>query len=173
MHKLNIDSVVCQVVHALYRKLKGVMPYRIHYQDDIYLLSLKTKTLANALKLDFDPELFIEQVRGEIAFIAATIARLYQSIKSSSLIIGKAEILKDLQRLCSRFAGMLESILDGDVANAVSLSPFFDEYRETSENLRLNVEEIKDVLNGMTSRETDTRYTISEEEYRCLFAGED
>ena len=139
----------------------------------IFLLSLKTKTLANALKLDFDGDLFNDQIRNEIAFVAETIDRLYQEIRSSSLIIGKAEILKGLQRLCSGFAELLESILDGKATNTSSLSPYFSEYREIRDNLLLSAEEIKGIMTGMSSRAQDIRYIISEEEYRCLFAGED
>ncbi len=149
------------------------MPYKIHYLDNIFLLSMKMKTLRNGLKLDFDADLFIDQIRDEITFVADTIDRLYQDVKASSLIVGKAEILKSLQRLCTGFANLLKSILDGKARCASSLQPYFSEYDDILENLTLNVEEIKNMITGINSRAHEMKYIISEEEYRCLFAAED
>ena len=149
------------------------MPYRIHYQDNIFLLFMKIKTLKNGLNLDFDADLFMDQIRDEIAFIADTIDRLYQGIKASSLIVGKAEILKSLQRLCSSFADLLQSILENKARSTAGLSPYFLEYEGIRANVLLNVAEIKNLATGMNSRAQEIKYIISEEEYRYLFAGED
>ena len=149
------------------------MPYRIHYQDNIFLLFLKIKTLKSVLKLDFDADLFIDHIRDDITFIADAIDRLYQGIRASSLIIGKAEILKNLQRLYSGFADLLESILNEKIPSSDYLAPYLTEYQGIRENLLLNAEEIKGMITGTSSRAREVKYIVSEEEYRCLFAGED
>ena len=146
------------------------MTHRIHYQDDIFFLSLKIKALRSGLNLDLDENLFLEQIHQEISFMAAVIENLYLELKQSSLILGKAEILKDIQRLKTGFIRLIDCVLDGKVHCSGALQLYFSEYERMRATFILNVEEIKNLISGINGRSHEIEYIVSEEELRYLLA---
>ncbi|MFI5368597.1 MAG: hypothetical protein ACHQ1F_06255, partial [Spirochaetia bacterium] len=105
------------------------MTRRINYEDDIFTLALQVRCLQDTLKLEVDPELFRERILGDITWIDATIGRLYQSLKESSLFVKRQEHLKELQKLKRAFAVALDALVEKRAPFAVHIAEKSGELR--------------------------------------------
>ena len=149
------------------------MSHKINFADNIFLLTMKIKTLKHILKLDIDGDLFQKRINEEIHFIAATSDEIYNLLKESQFIIDRAENLKNLQRLKFQFCQLLSAILDGTSSFSFSMEEYLEEYRIIRNDFMQDVGEIKAIIMGISEKTTEEKYIISEEEYRSLLAQED
>ena len=146
------------------------MANKINFSDNIFYLTMWVKTLNSSLKLDIDRQLFQKSVTREIGFLAATIDEIYSLLKSNAVIIDRGENLKGIQRLKIQFNHLLAAILEGNTDLA---QDHVGEYRKIQTRFREDIEEIRDIITGISEKSIEEKYTISEEEYRSLFAHED
>jgi hypothetical protein len=90
------------------------MPQMIHYQDDIFFLSVLVKALDQGLSVQSDPEHFRGQVSAELSFLDESIRTYCGLLTQNSLLIERAQYLKLLERTARSFALVLEKIVGGD-----------------------------------------------------------
>ena len=142
------------------------MTRRINYEDDIFTLALQVRCLQDTLKLEVDPELFRERILGDITWIDATIGRLYQSLKESSLFVKRQEHLKELQKLKRAFAGALDALVEKRAPFAVHIAEKNGELRAIRDSHLRDIEEIRSILAGKGAPEVE--HMVSTEELKFL-----
>ena len=124
------------------------MPQKIHYRDDIFLLSMMVKTLEACFALESDTEYYREKVVGDVFFIDATIRSLADILTQNSHLVARAEYLKLLERVSSDFRRALEKLHSGEspatedyAAIAPQVVSLISGQRSISLNLRSLLEE--------------------------------
>jgi hypothetical protein len=86
------------------------MSKMIHYQDDLFSLSVLVKSLDLMLATEADPEYFSERVDADLAFIGKSLQSFGSLLEQNTLLIERAECLKLLQRSAKAFVGILDRI---------------------------------------------------------------
>ena len=147
------------------------MTRRINYEDDIFTLSLQVRCLQDTLKLEIDPELFRDRLLGDIAWIDATIGRIYQSLREGSRYVKRKEHLRDLGRLKGTFADTLDALAESAVPFSGHVKDRLDSVRQVRDAHRRDVLEIKTMLAGTDTPEQE--HMVSAEELNLLMSAPD
>jgi hypothetical protein len=147
------------------------MTRRINYEDDIFTVALHVRCLQDTLKLDVDPELFRDRVLGDIAWIDATINRLYQSLRESSVYVKRQDYLRELSKLKRAFIDALDGLLEQGVPLADHLADSAADLRSRRELNARDIDAITGLLAGGGT--ADEEHIVSAEELRFLMTAED
>lgn len=86
------------------------MAKMIHYQDDLFSISVLVKSLDLMLATEADPEYFSERVDADLAFIGKSLRSFGSLLEQNTLLIERAECLKLLERSVKAFVGILDRI---------------------------------------------------------------
>jgi hypothetical protein len=86
------------------------MAKMIHYQDDLFSLSVLVKSLDFMLATEADPEYFSERVDSDLGFIGKNLQSFGALLEENTLLIERAECLKLLERNVKAFVGILDRI---------------------------------------------------------------
>jgi len=145
------------------------MPQKIHYRDDLFLLSTLVKTLEVSLSIEADPEYYRDKVVGDLFFIDATIRSLAENLIQNSHLSARAEYLKLLERVSSDFWRALERLQTGESPSAENYSAIAPQVkslvsgqRSISQNLRSLIDE------SLSSDSVDTDLVSGDEISRLL-----
>jgi hypothetical protein len=147
------------------------MTKKINYEDDIFALSLLLRSVSDIVKLDVDAEYFAERVDADIRFIDSAMRRVFQSLSSGPFFLKRQEYLKDLLKLKTSFADLLDAITEKRVTFAEFLSQPLARYREMR---GVNLREISDIrLSLSDSTGVEEENMVSENEYKILLSPTD
>ncbi len=144
------------------------MTRKINYEDDIFTLSLLTRTLRDMLKLEIDPEFFKERVSGDIVFLDSSINRVYQALDASPFFLKRSDYLKALQRLKRSFVDLLDDITARRVPFAEFLAGMEERCRGMSEAHGRDVLSIRSSLSQQGAAEEE--HMVSEDEFKILLS---
>ncbi len=147
------------------------MTRRINYEDDIFTVSLQVRCLQDMLKLDVDPELFRDRVLGDIAWVDATIGRLYRSLRDSPVFVKRQDHLRELSKLMRAFIDALDALVEKRVPFAEHVAESAPDLRSRREMSARDVDAITGLLAGAGSAEEE--HIVSAEELRFLMTAED
>ena len=150
------------------------MIMKVHYEDNLFFLSTLVKALKTGLAQDIDPEFFIDKVIEDIFFIDSSLAKTFNTLKSSTHLIKRKEYLRVLFRTKKVFIEFLEEIVGGKLAFSPNLEPFFPKLKNSlNEHIKDN-EEIHLLLeDGSDLAEAVEDDVISRTEYQFLLEEEE
>jgi hypothetical protein len=83
------------------------MSQMIHYQDDLFSLSVLVKSLDLILSTETDPDYFAERVESDLSFLDRSLVSFGGLLEQNTLLIERAEYLKLLERTVKTFIGVL------------------------------------------------------------------
>jgi hypothetical protein len=86
------------------------MSQMIHYQDDLFSMSVLVKSLDLILSTDTDPDYFAERIGEEIGFLDRSLRLFGSLLEQNTLLIERAEYLKLLERTVKAFVGVLDRL---------------------------------------------------------------
>ncbi|MDA8427200.1 MAG: hypothetical protein M0Z80_13820 [Treponema sp.] len=89
------------------------MPQIIHYQDDLFFLSVLIKALDSGLTTESDAEHFRTIVLENLEFIGSSLGRFLGLLELNIVLIDRAEYAKLLERTSRAYATVLERLLGG------------------------------------------------------------
>ena len=144
------------------------MTRRVNYEENIFFLALVLKQLTAALKLNVDADLFRERVVGDFQFLDRSLDRLYESLKSNQRMIDRLPHLRELQRLNTTLAGLLEEVLQGRSPLADELEADIDRLRGLRESRERQLRELSQEMSRHLAGEHEQ--VVSEEEFKGLLA---
>lgn len=147
------------------------MTRRINYEDDIFTVSLQLRCLQDILKLDVDPEFFRERILGDIAWIDAASARIYLSLRESSLSVKRQDYLLEIQKLKRSFQETLDALVEKRFTFAQHLGESLPDLAVRRDAAARDVEAIGALIAGAGS--PDEEHIVSPEELRFLMTAED
>ena len=148
------------------------MVRKINYEDDIFYLLLFLKRLHEGVKLDIDPEFFLDRVVDDIFFIDETVAELYRSISQSSLI-NKDQYLRDIQRVKKLMVERIEDILSRRAPLSGSLENFMQSFGDLCGTHRRDILDIKSILAGLSGESDEEEQMVSEKEIKLLLSDQE
>jgi hypothetical protein len=86
------------------------MSKMIHYQDDLFSLSVLVKSLDLILSTETDPDYFAERVESDLGFLDRSLQSFAAILEQNTLLIERPEYLKLLQRSVKSFIGVLDRL---------------------------------------------------------------
>ncbi len=86
------------------------MPQMIHYQDDLFSLSVIVKSLDLMLSTETDPDFFAGRVSGDVEFLDRSLRSFGSLLEQNTLLIERPEYLKLLERTVKAFVGVLDRL---------------------------------------------------------------
>ena len=92
------------------RLLHHAMSQMIHYQDDLFSLSVLVKSLDLILSTETDPDYFAGRVEGDIDFLGRSLRAFGALLEQNTLLVERAEYLKLLERTVKAFIGALDRL---------------------------------------------------------------
>jgi hypothetical protein len=106
------------------------MSKRIHFEDDIFYISLLIRNIRDALALDIDPELFVSRFADEVGFVDDVLAKLLAYLTDNERFIERDEQLANLGEAEGRFASALNLLQSGRGTVVEALAPFAERIAE-------------------------------------------
>jgi hypothetical protein len=88
----------------------NAMSQMIHYQDDLFSLSVLVKSLDLILSTETDPDYFAERVNADIAFLDKSLQAFGSLLEQNTLLVERADYLKLLERTVKAFIGALDRL---------------------------------------------------------------
>jgi hypothetical protein len=91
---------------------------------------MKIRGIADVLRLDADPDLFLERTLDDIDFIGAKLGLLRESLTRNNQLAAKKELADCLNDTYSRFLDLLNDMVSGSGSFSVKRYPFLAETLE-------------------------------------------
>jgi len=98
----------------------------IHYEEDLFYLTLLMKTLREGLQLPVDHEYFREKFLSDLWFVGDTLTKLFVTLKENTSLIRRSEYLYNLVKAEDAYIELL----------SVTLAPGPGELREALADYR-------------------------------------
>ena len=145
------------------------MLQRINYEDDTFYLLLMLKRLHDGLKLDIDPEYFLDKVVDDIYFVDEVISTLYSNLRRSS-IIRKVEYIRSIHRVKKLMVDLIESIVNNKIPLSNNIAEFLESLKNIGEIHRRDIRDIRKYLLTVEDESTEDDLMVSEKELKFLFS---
>jgi hypothetical protein len=146
------------------------MSKMIHYQDDLFAISVLVRSLDLTLSTEADPEFFSERIDGDIAFIAESLQSFGSLLEQNNLLIERPECLKLLQRNHRAFIGVLEKLSGSGYPNSAAYSGKIASAAEILRRQKAAIETLNELLRASLSGENETDI-VSQDELSELLKG--
>ncbi|MCL2070056.1 MAG: hypothetical protein FWH19_03620 [Treponema sp.] len=90
----------------------------VNFEDSIFLLETRLRIIRDSLVLDADPELFLEKLLDDIAFVDDRMRILLGQLQGSSRLIDREELLDQFSEAEGLFSLAMEELLlhEGDIS---------------------------------------------------------
>jgi hypothetical protein len=103
------------------------MKQPLNYEDNIFILNMKIHGIADILRLDADPDLFLERTLDDIDFIGEKLCILQESLTRNNQLVSKKELTDGLYDTYKRLLDLLNDMLGGTGSFSVRRYPFLEE----------------------------------------------
>ncbi|MDA8409974.1 MAG: hypothetical protein M0001_06230 [Treponema sp.] len=146
------------------------MSQMIHYRDDLFLLSLRAKSLEAAFALDADPEFWSDQVLKEVLFLDETIRAVAGLLAENRHLVDRDDYLRLLERLSLDFAEALARFEHGASPLVVSLQEHGPTILGIATGQRFLAKELAEGLAEVESTESGESSIVSGDEIAKLLS---
>lgn len=89
------------------------MSQKIHYQDDLFILSVLVKALDATLSVEADSEFFHSRIIEDVSFLDKGIRTFHEMLSQNSHLLERIEYLKLLDRTANAFIDCLGKLETG------------------------------------------------------------
>jgi hypothetical protein len=89
------------------------MNQQFNYEDNIFILNIRIRTLADMMKLDADPDIFLEKTLEDIDFIAAKLNLLQENLAYNKHLISRDTQIHNLDETYEGFLELLNGMALG------------------------------------------------------------
>lgn len=149
------------------------MQSKIHYEDNLFYLTLMMKTMREGFSLNLDADFYLDRIIEDLSFIDATLGRIYSTLKENKNLIRRAEYLHGLVKSKTNFAELTEDILRKKYNFSDVLIPFFPKWEERLKATKADIAEIRLLLKEISQAEGDQEDLITSQELEILMQGQD
>jgi hypothetical protein len=147
------------------------MNRRLNYEDNIFILNVKIRGIADMLLLDADPDLFLERTLEDIDFIGARLILLQEYLTLNEQLVSRNQQMHNLDETYERFLHLLNDMLSGTGCFNVSRYPFIQEPINKLIAYCLNGQkQLKEIKEASGLNAIDTRL-VSTDELTALLDG--
>jgi hypothetical protein len=143
------------------------MKAKIHYEEDLFYLSLQMKGLREGLRLTIDADYFQYKFLADVRFIDDTLDKVLRTLKDNPNLIHRAEYLYNLVKVEGVFMELLGDVLEGSGDIGEALVPYRNEFLQLRESHDADVHEIRTLLR-LVSQEDERGDVITPDELSLL-----
>jgi hypothetical protein len=140
-----------------------IMPQMIHYQDDLFSLSVLVKSLDLVLAIETDPEYFADHLGAEIGFLDLTLKTFASLLEQNTLLIERAEYLKLLERTVKAFIGVLDRLSNASYPRAQSFVGDGARIDASAKEQRALLGHIRELLHSSLAEDAETDLVSQDE----------
>ncbi|NNM66517.1 MAG: hypothetical protein HKM06_00750 [Spirochaetales bacterium] len=149
------------------------MKNQIHYDEDLFYLSLTIKNLQESLLLSLDPEYFASKVESDLKFIDESLEHFFITLKSSIYLIQRAEYFHTLGKVEAAFLDLFAEILSGKYVFFDVLKSSFETWENRKKTHASYLEEIHTILSTLVQEQkTDSDEITTPQELDLLMRGD-
>lgn len=148
------------------------MSQKIHYQDNIFFITILLKTLKDGLSLDIDSDFFLDKVLEDLDFIDSAIYRLTKELLSNERLIDRAEYLRETFGAEKQYSQLLSLLVNGEIAFSKEMSAFSNRLSDLQDKHRALQQEIMETLHSGILDERDDVDVVSQDELSELLREE-
>ena len=145
------------------------MAKRIHFEDDIFYVNVRIRSIRDMLSLDVDSEFFAQNTMAELEFLDSTLRLLLKGLIENERFIERDEQLRNLGETETNFSALVADFEKGANPTAAALAPFaerFSDFISRSRDRRLE----NQVATG-TKTSSDDPLVVSSAELNELLKG--
>ena len=139
------------------------MSQMIHYQDDLFSLSVLVKSLDLILSTETDPDYFAERVGTDIVFLDRRLRAFGSLLEQNTLLIERAEYLKLLERTVKSFVGVLDRLLGSGYPRSQAFAREGQRLVEAAAEQRALLRHLGGILSSSLSGEAETDLVSQDE----------
>ena len=88
------------------------MNKRVNFEDNIFILMMRIRMIADTITLDADPELFLEKTLDDITFADHNLRILYDYIQENTRLIERDELLEHFSEVEKHFSQVIQDLLN-------------------------------------------------------------
>jgi hypothetical protein len=103
------------------------MNKRINFEDNIFILGIRTRMIRDSFVLDTDPDLFLERTINDIEFIDYTLESLLKNLLKNNRLLERHEAFENIFDLEWEFSRALEEFLNGSGNISAAQFPIYGE----------------------------------------------
>ena len=144
----------------------------IYYDENLFYINDIINTISRGLRLDLEPDLFIDKFVDDILFVEHALSMLYSSLSNNKNLVNKSEHLRRFMRSKRRFSEVLESITESSRGFSLRISPFYAKFRDIAEGQREQLLEMREALYATTTPDELQPDVVSEQEIMFLLSEE-
>jgi len=146
------------------------MPQMIHYQDDLFFLSVLVKALDAGLSTEADSEHFRERVAGDLFFLDGSLKSFHGLLVQNALLIDRSEYLKLLERTSRSLMQVLERILGGAYPRSEDYSSYRPQFEAILKSQAAIASELEETLRSSLGDQAEIDL-VSQDELSELLKG--
>jgi hypothetical protein len=135
----------------------------IHYQDDLFSLSVLVKSLDLILSTETDPDFFEERVDADLAFLDKSLQAFGLLLEQNNLLIERADYLKLLERTVKTFMGVLGRLEGSGYPRAQAFAGEGSKVATAAANQRALLGRLSALLSASLSGEAETDLVSQDE----------
>ena len=139
------------------------MSQMIHYQDDLFSLSVLVRSLDLILSTETDPDFFAERVASGLEFLSKSLESFGALLEQNSLLIERAEYLKLLERTIKTFIGILGRLEGSGYPKAQAFAGNGSRVPEIAASQRALLGRISGLLSSSLSEDAETDLVSQDE----------
>jgi len=143
------------------------MKAKIHYEEDLFYLTLQMKGLREGLKLTIDADYFQDKFLADLRFVDGTLDKILSTLKENPNLIRRAEYLYNLVKVEAAFLELLAEVLSGTGEIQEALVPYRNEFIRRKESHDADIHEIRTLLR-LVSQEEERGDVITADELSLL-----
>jgi disulfide oxidoreductase YuzD len=143
------------------------MKAKIHYEEDLFYLSLQMKGLREGLRLTVDADYFQDKFLADLRFVDTTLDKVLATLKENPNLIRRAEYLYNLVKVEGAYLELLSDVLEGTGDLREALAPYRNEFLRQRESHDADVHEIRTLLR-LVSQEDEREDVITADELSLL-----
>jgi hypothetical protein len=147
------------------------MNQQFNYEDNIFILNTRIRMLADMMKLNADPDIFLAKTIEDLDFIAACLNLLQESLSYNKHLISRDTQLHNLDETYERFLDLLNCMTRGTGRFNVINYPYIREpVHETIKRCLSAQKQISELMRDTESSVPDYRL-VSTDELAALLDG--
>jgi hypothetical protein len=146
------------------------MAKRIHFEDDVFYLNTRLRSLEDMLVLDVDPEFFLQKTLDDVDFIDATLQAVQDALLENERLIEREEQIRNLVETEETFIALIRRLADGRSAISAALQPFSERFSLLTARTRERARALR-VRENDGRKEADDPLVVSPEELNELLKG--
>jgi hypothetical protein len=147
------------------------MNQQFNYEDNIFILNVRIRMLADMMKLDADPDIFLAKTIDDLDFITEKLNLLQESLSYKEHLISRDTQLHNLDETYERFLDLLNDMAQGTGSFNVINYPYTrEQVHELIKRCASAQKQIAELMRNAESGTPDHRL-VSTDEMAALLDG--